>query len=104
MTAQQLAAVLASGAGWALAGLAWTVQLVVYPAFARVEVTGWPAYHAAHLRGMTLAVGPPWVVQGLAVPALLLADPGAVSWLHAGLAAAGSATATLATALLLRSV
>lgn len=87
MTPAQLAAVLAAGAGWALAGLAWTVRLVVYPAFSRVGVDSWSAYHSAHLRGMTLAVGPPWAAQGLAVLGLLLADPGPLTWLHAGLAA-----------------
>ena len=59
----------------ALAGLAWVVQLVVYPAFLLVGGTpAWPAVHAAHTRAIAFVVGPPWAVQGAALALLLLRD------------------------------
>ena len=62
----------------ALAGLGWVVQRVVYPAFRVVGTTGeraaWRAVHAAHTRAITPVVGVPWLVQGLALAALLLRD------------------------------
>ena len=64
----------ASTAG--LAGLAWVVQLVVYPAFL---VTGptpvWPQVHADHTRRTGLVVALPWAVQGLTLAALLVRRP-----------------------------
>jgi hypothetical protein len=71
-----------------LAGLVWTVQLVVYPAFARVGPgPGWASAHQQHSDRMVLAVGPPWAVQGLALLLLLLRRPDGVPLLL--LAAAG---------------
>ncbi len=59
----------------ALAGLVWVVQLVVYPSFRLVGAgPSWPAFHAAHTRSVSLAVGPPWAVQGVTVAALLVRD------------------------------
>ena len=59
-----------------LAGLVWTVQLVVYPGFGEVgRTSAWTAVHEAHTRRMTLAVAPPWAVQGLVLAALLLRRP-----------------------------
>ena len=59
----------------ALAGLVWVVQLVVYPSFRLVGGgPSWPAFHAAHTRAVTRAVGPPWAVQGGSLTALLLRD------------------------------
>ena len=63
----------------ALTGLTWVVQLVVYPSFLLVGPTAaWPAVHAAHSRRVTLAVGPPWAVQGVTVGVLLLDRPAGV--------------------------
>lgn len=57
----------------ALAGLAWVVQVVVYPGFLVVGPTpGWPAAHALHSRRITWVVTGPWAVQGLTLAALLL--------------------------------
>lgn len=70
-----------------LAGLSWVVQLVVYPAFARVGMAEWPAYHRAHSRAMALAVGPVWAVQGVAMAVVLLRDPGLTTLLLGVLAA-----------------
>jgi len=59
-----------------LAGLAWVVQLVVYPAFRVVGSTSaWPALHAHHTRAMATVVTLPWAVQGLTLAALLLRRP-----------------------------
>lgn len=58
-----------------LAGVVWTVQLVVYPSFLRSGPTpAWPAVHAAHTRAITAVVGLPWAVQGGTLAALLLRD------------------------------
>jgi hypothetical protein len=76
-----------AGATAYLAGLAWTVQLVVYPGFREVGPTpAWPAFHAAHVRRTTLAVGPVWAVQGACVAALLVLSPGPLVLLTAALA------------------
>ena len=70
-----------SGTGWllvhlvataALAGVGWTVQLVVYPAFALVGERRWADYHDRHSRAITLVVAVPWVAQGVSTAALLL--------------------------------
>ena len=71
-----IAAVVQTVATVLLAGIAWTVQVVVYPAFALVPAGSWARYHAAHSRAITLVVGPPWVAQGLATAALLVLAPG----------------------------
>lgn len=55
-------------AACALAGLIWTVQVVVYPQFARVGAAEWAAYHAAHSARITWVVGPLMVAEaGLAL-------------------------------------
>lgn len=60
-----------------LCGVGWLVQLAVYPAFATVGPTAaWHDHHRAHSRALTLVVGPPWVVQGLALAVLLVTAPG----------------------------
>ena len=80
-----------------LAGLAWVVQLVVYPSFLLVGPTAaWPAFHEAHSRGITLAVAPTWAVQGVTTAALLLARPrGVPLWLVLLAAALALATVVL---------
>ena len=63
----------------ALAGLIWTVQLVVYPGFGEVGRTAaWPAVHAAHTRRTGVLVALPWAVQGLTLALLLLRRPDGV--------------------------
>lgn len=63
----------------ALAGLSWTVQLVVYPSFLLVGPTdAWAASHDQHSRRMTLAVVLPWAVQGATLGLLLLDRPAGV--------------------------
>ena len=67
----------------ALAGLAWVVQLVVYPGFLVVGPTpAWRAFHDAHSRAMAVAVVLPWAAQGATLGLLLLARPAGVPlWL-----------------------
>ena len=62
-----------------LAGLAWVVQLVVYPGFLLVGPTpAWPAFHDAHSRAMALTVVLPWAAQGATLGLLLLSRPDGV--------------------------
>lgn len=69
------------GTGWllvhlvaaaALAGVGWTVQLVVYPAFALVGEQRWVEYHARHSRAISRVVAVPWLAQGVSTAALLV--------------------------------
>lgn len=78
-----------------LAGLSWTVAVVVYPGFAEAAGDDWSAFHTAHTRRITWVVGPPWAVQGLTVAGLLLTRPNGVP-LGLVLLAAASAAATVA--------
>ncbi len=84
----------------ALAGLAWVVQLVVYPGFLAVGPTpGWAAFHDAHSRRMTVVVVLPWAVQGGTLGLLLLAPPPGVPYALVLLAATLGAVTVLVTAL-----
>ena len=72
-----------------LAGVAWVVQVVVYPAFALVPARAWPRYHDAHSRAIGLVVGPPWAVQVVTAAVLVSADPADVlTWADAALVVA----------------
>jgi hypothetical protein len=57
-----------------LAGLAWTVQGVVYPALRLVPDESWPSYHAQHSKAITRVLVLPWSAQ-LATGVFLLARP-----------------------------
>lgn len=84
-----------AGVTTALAGLIWTVQIVVYPGLRTVGASlrmvddseAWPRVHAAHTRTMAAVVGPPWAVQGLCVAALLVLQPSPLVLITAALAA-----------------
>lgn len=58
-----------------LVGLIWTVQVVVYPQFARVGVAEWGGYHAAHSTRITGVVGPLMVAEACLAAALFLQAP-----------------------------
>lgn len=78
MTEPGLATALATAAAVSsllLAGLIWVVHLVVYPAFALVGPAQWADYHRAHSQRITVAVGPPWALQGLSALGLLAVRP-----------------------------
>lgn len=102
MSADRFWPLLAAVSGWYLLGLSVTVALVVYPAFARVGAAEWPDYHRQHSSAITRAVGPAWLVEGLATVGWLVqrgfVDGGA--WLTAlalvhALAAAASVVLTV---------
>ena len=59
-----------AAATWALCGLIWTVQLVIYPQFERVGSEAFSAYHAAHMKRITWVVAP-----------LMFAELGTAIWL-----------------------
>lgn len=63
----------------ALAGLIWTVQVVVYSSFQVHGPTAtWPVVHAHRTRAMATVVTLPWAVQGLTLAALLVRRPAGV--------------------------
>lgn len=74
-----------AAAVWALTGLSFTVQRVVYPAFLLVGPTAaWPRLHTQHVRRIAQLVALPWAVQGLTTATLLVAPPSGVPrWLTA---------------------
>ncbi len=85
---------------WALAGLAWTVQRVVYPGFLLVGPTAaWGAVHAQHSRRITPVVGLPWAVQGGTTAWLLVDRPAGVPGGLVLLAGALAATTVAVTVL-----
>lgn len=43
---------------YALFGVIWTVQLLVYPQFLEVSASRWNGYHDNHMRRITWVVGP----------------------------------------------
>jgi hypothetical protein len=55
-----------------LTGIAWVVQIVVYPAFPLVPEQNWDRYHRAHSRGMTQVIALPWLAQVVSLVLLLL--------------------------------
>ena len=69
---------------WALVGLMWTVQFVLYPLFGQVDVACFQSYHARHLLRITLTIGPLLAVELLTLAALLLAGS-RNAWLLASL-------------------
>lgn len=80
-----------------LTGVALVVQVVVYPGLrtaGRAAPGSWRLLHAEHSRRITLAVGPPWLVQGVTCAALLGVRPSGVPrW--EGLLACGFGLATV---------
>jgi hypothetical protein len=93
MSPARLAMLAQLGSTLPLVGLIWTVQLLVYPQFARVGLAEFPEYHAAHSRLITLVVGPLMLVEiGAAFAGVVAVDaqmPRTLAW--AGLALTGLA-------------
>jgi hypothetical protein len=59
-----------------MAGVIWTVQLVVYPGFGQAGPTAaWQAVHEAHTRRTGRLVALPWAAQGATLAALLVRRP-----------------------------
>lgn len=61
---------------WALVGLIWTVQIVVYPQFRRVSSGDFKTYHRAHTRRIGWIVAPAMLVQLASSLGLLVFSPG----------------------------
>lgn len=85
-----------AAATWALIGLIWTVQVVLYPLFGRCGREAFQGYHAAHMCGITVIVAPlmflelgtaAWLVVGGERNVWLLASllPLGVSWISTAL-------------------
>jgi hypothetical protein len=58
-----------------LVGLIWTIQLVHYPLFAKVGVTGFVDYQHEHMRTIGPLVGPLMLVEVLTALVLLICRP-----------------------------
>ncbi len=68
-----------------LAGLCWTIQVVVYPQFANVPASHFAAYHTAHASRITWIVAP-LMLGELSLSALLVVQNGtAITWVLAAL-------------------
>ena len=83
-------------ATWALFGLIWMVQWVVYPLMARQSAAGWVAWHTEYTRRMGAVVGPLmmgemagavwwWWQEPASVWAALAFGLVVVNWLSTGL-------------------
>lgn len=60
---------------WTLVGLIWTVQVVHYPLFDRVERSGFPRFERDHSRRIGWIVGPLMAIEALAALALAVSPP-----------------------------
>ncbi|GIU95768.1 MAG: hypothetical protein KatS3mg012_2225 [Gaiellaceae bacterium] len=70
-----------------LVGLAWFVQVVHYPLFARVPGDAFAAYEREHARRTTWVVAPLMGVEAVCAAGLLVAEPSALTALGALLVA-----------------
>ena len=67
-------------ATWAMVGLIWMVQVVVYPGFAAVGAREWRRFHEAHCRRTGYVVGPLMGVETATGLWLLGAPPAGAAW------------------------
>ena len=78
-----------------LLGLTAVVGFVTYPGFALVGPQQWSSFHAHHTRAIVAAVGPAWLVQGVASIRWLVVQPHrSAPWIHGALVA-GAVVATI---------
>ena len=80
-----------------MAGLSWFISVVHYPLFARVGQAGFREYHAAHTTRTGWVVVPPMVTELGGSALVVLARPGGVSALSAGVGLALAAATWLVT-------
>ena len=57
---------------FALFGLIWTVQLLVYPQFRNVSAGSWELYHSFHMQWITPVVGPLMLLEVGTIALLIL--------------------------------
>jgi hypothetical protein len=70
-----------AAATWALVGLTWTVWIVQYPLFAKVDAASFPSFHAAHTVRITSVVMPLMLAELLAAAGIFLLRPrGVAGW------------------------
>ena len=73
--------VLHAAATWALVGLTWTVWVVQYPLFAKVDAASFPSFHAAHTVRITGVVMPLMLIELVTAAGVVLARPrGVAAW------------------------
>ncbi len=75
-------------ATWALVGLIWTVQLVLYPMFSSVGAAEFKAYHNRHTTQITWVVAPLMLIE-LFTGAWMVIEGGRDFWLLLSLAPLG---------------
>ena len=84
--------VIQTAATLVMCGIAWFVQVVHYPLFARVGAEGYTAYQGEHLRRTTFVVFPPMIIELTCAAALIVWHPTSVpvaaSWLGLALVVA----------------
>jgi hypothetical protein len=68
-----------------MTGLVWFVQLVHYPMFAAAGPAAFPAYEEEHTRRTNWIVAPLWGTETVTALALLVLDPGPLTWIGAAL-------------------
>ena len=81
-------------------GFQWTIRVLVYPQFARVGRSDFPAFERSHQRLVSYAVGPLFVALGLTALALVGRPPAGVARWEAFLAIVPVGVILGATALL----
>ena len=70
--------VIQTAATLVMCGIAWFVQVVHYPLFARVGAEGYTAYQGEHLRRTTFVVFPPMIIELTCAAALIVWHPTSV--------------------------
>lgn len=73
-------------ATWAMVGVIWTIQLLVYPMMARVPAAAFPDYERSHQRRVVAVLAPFAVTEVVTAAALPFADTGVppALWLAGG--------------------
>ena len=70
-----------AAATWAMVGVIWTIQLLVYPSMARVPADGFVAYEEFHQRRVVLVLALFAVVEVIAAAAIAVSDTGVPPWM-----------------------
>lgn len=68
-----------ASASLAMVGLIWTIQVVHYPLFDRVDPSKWVDFHQSHSARISVVVGPIMAAEGLSTLWLLFRRPASVS-------------------------
>jgi hypothetical protein len=70
-----------AAATWAMVGVIWTIQLLVYPAMAKVPESGFVAYEEFHQQRVVWVLAVFAIVEVVAAGALAFSDTGVPSWM-----------------------